>query len=53
MVSDVESMIFPSRDIGGEFVGKISVTDLLPKLDAGTPTTDVFLEVGCGFTWKR
>jgi hypothetical protein len=37
MVSDIEAMVFPSRDVGGEFVGKISVTGLLPKLDAGTP----------------
>jgi hypothetical protein len=29
-------MVFLSRDIGGEFVGKISVTGLLPKLDAST-----------------
>jgi hypothetical protein len=35
MVSDEEPMVFPSRDVGGEFVGKIFVTDLLPKLDAG------------------
>jgi hypothetical protein len=25
MVSDVEPMAFPSRNIGGEFVGKVSV----------------------------
>jgi hypothetical protein len=37
MVSDVELMIFPSRDVGGEFVGNIFVTGLLPKLDAGAP----------------
>jgi hypothetical protein len=37
MVSDVEPMVFPSRDVGGEFVGKISVTGLLPKLDASAP----------------
>jgi hypothetical protein len=37
MVSDVEPMAFPSRDVGGEFVGKIFVTSLLPKLDAGAP----------------
>jgi hypothetical protein len=53
MVSDVKPMAFSSRDVGGEFVGQIFVTGLLPKLDAGVPTTDGFLEVGCGFTWKR
>jgi hypothetical protein len=37
MVSDVEPMVFPSRDVGGEFVGKIFVTDMLPKLNAGAP----------------
>jgi hypothetical protein len=37
MVSDVEPMVFPSRDVEGEFIGKISVTGLLPKLDAGAP----------------
>jgi hypothetical protein len=37
MVSDVELMAFPSSNIGGEFVGKVSVAGLLPKLDAGAP----------------
>jgi hypothetical protein len=37
MVSDVEPMVFPSRDVAGEFVGKIFVTGMLPKLNAGTP----------------
>jgi hypothetical protein len=37
MVSDVESMALPSRNVGGEFVGKVSVTRLLSKLDAGVP----------------
>jgi hypothetical protein len=37
MVFDIEPMVFPSRDVGGEFVGKISITGLLPKLDAGAP----------------
>jgi hypothetical protein len=37
MVFDIEPMVFPSRDVGGEFVGKISITSLLPKLDASTP----------------
>jgi hypothetical protein len=30
-------MAFPSRNVGGKFVGKVSVTSLLPKLDAGAP----------------
>jgi hypothetical protein len=37
MVFDVEPMVFPSKDVGGEFVGKIFVTGLLPKMDAGAP----------------
>jgi hypothetical protein len=37
MVFDAKPMVFPSRDVGGEFVGKIFVTDLLPKLNAGAP----------------
>jgi hypothetical protein len=37
MVSDAEPMVFPSGDVGREFVGNISVTGLLPKLDAGAP----------------
>jgi hypothetical protein len=53
MVFNIEPMVFPSRDVGGEFVGKISITSMLPKLNAGAPTTDGFLEVGCGFTRKR
>jgi hypothetical protein len=34
MVSDVEPMFFPSKDVGGEFVGMIFITGLLPKLNA-------------------
>jgi hypothetical protein len=37
MVSNVEPMAFPSRNVGGEFVGKVSITGLLSKLDAGVP----------------
>jgi hypothetical protein len=35
MVFDVEPMALPSRNIGGKFVGKVSVVGLLSKLDAG------------------
>jgi hypothetical protein len=35
MVSDVEPMAFPSRNVGGEFVGKVSIAGLLSTLDAG------------------
>jgi hypothetical protein len=35
MVSDVKPMALPSRDVGGEFVRKVSVAGLLSKLDAG------------------
>jgi hypothetical protein len=37
MVSDVEQMALPSRNVGVEFVGKVSGTGLLSKLDAGAP----------------
>jgi hypothetical protein len=37
MVLDVEPMALPSRNIGGEFVGKVLIAGLLSKLDAGTP----------------
>jgi hypothetical protein len=37
IVFDVEPIAFPSRNVGGEFVGKVSVAGLLPKLDAGAP----------------
>jgi hypothetical protein len=37
MVSDVEPMALPSRNIGGEFVGNVPIAGLLSKLDAGTP----------------
>jgi hypothetical protein len=37
MVSNVEPMVFSSRNIGGEFVGKIFVTGTLPKLNADAP----------------
>jgi hypothetical protein len=37
MVFNVEPMGFPSRDVGGEFVGKIFVTGTLPKLNVAAP----------------
>jgi hypothetical protein len=37
MVSDVEPMVFPFRNVGGEFVGKVSIASLLSKLDANAP----------------
>jgi hypothetical protein len=37
MVSDVEPMAIPSRNVGGEFVGNVSIAGLLSKLDAGAP----------------
>jgi hypothetical protein len=37
MVPDVEPMVFPSRNIGGELVGNVPITGLLSKLDAGAP----------------
>jgi hypothetical protein len=37
MVFDVEPMALPSRNVGGKFLGKLSITGLLSKLDAGAP----------------
>jgi hypothetical protein len=37
MVSDVELMAFPSRNVGGGFVGKVSVAGLLSKQHASIP----------------
>jgi hypothetical protein len=35
MVSDVEPMALPSRNVGGELVGKVCIIGLLSKLEAG------------------
>jgi hypothetical protein len=37
MVSDVEPMALPSKNVGGEFVGNVPIAGLLSKLDAGAP----------------
>jgi hypothetical protein len=37
MVFDVEPVVLPSRNIVGEFIGKIPIAGLLSKLDAGAP----------------
>jgi hypothetical protein len=37
MIFDVEPMIFPPRNVGGEFVRKLLIAGLLSKLDAGVP----------------
>jgi hypothetical protein len=37
MVFDVEPVILPSRNVGGEFIGKVPIAGLLSKLDAGAP----------------
>jgi hypothetical protein len=37
MIFDVEPMILPLGNVGGEFVRKVLVTGLLSKLDAGAP----------------
>jgi hypothetical protein len=53
MIFDVEPMIFPPSNVGGEFVRKVLIASLLSKLDAGAPTIDGFLEVSCGLIRKR
>jgi hypothetical protein len=37
MVPDVEPMVFPSRNIGGELVENVPIAGLLSKLDTGAP----------------
>jgi hypothetical protein len=37
MVFNVEPMVLPSRNVGGEFIGKVPIVGLLSKLNAGTP----------------
>jgi hypothetical protein len=37
MVFDVELVVLPSRNVGGEFIGKVPIAGLLSKLDAGAP----------------
>jgi hypothetical protein len=53
MIFDIKPMVFPPGNVGGEFVCKVLVAGLLSKLDAVPPTTNGFLEVGCGLTRKR
>jgi hypothetical protein len=37
MVFNVEPVVLPSRNVGGEFIGKVPIAGLLSKLDAGAP----------------
>jgi hypothetical protein len=37
MVFDVEPVVLPSRNVGGEFIGNVSIAGLLSKFDAGAP----------------
>jgi hypothetical protein len=37
MVFDIEPVVLPTRNIGGEFIGKVPIAGLLSKLDAGVP----------------
>jgi hypothetical protein len=37
MVFDVEPVVLPSKNVGGEFIGKVPTTGLLSKLDASAP----------------
>jgi hypothetical protein len=53
MVFDIKPMVLPSKKVGGEFVCEIFVAGLLTQLDAGTPPTERFLDVGCDLRRKR
>jgi hypothetical protein len=37
MVFDVEPVVLPSRNAGGEFIGEVPIVGMLSKLDAGAP----------------
>jgi hypothetical protein len=46
MVFDVELVVLPSRNVGGEFIGEVPIAGLLSKLDAGAPYNGQIF--GCG-----
>jgi hypothetical protein len=35
MVFEIEPVVLPSRNVGGEFIGELPIAGLLSKLDAG------------------
>jgi hypothetical protein len=49
MVFDVKPIVFPSREVGGEFVCKVFVAGLLMQLDAGAPHNGKVLGGGLWF----
>jgi hypothetical protein len=46
VVFDVEPVVLLSRNVGGEFIGKVPIAGLLSKLDADAPYNRQIL--GCG-----
>jgi hypothetical protein len=46
MVFNVEPVVLPSRNVGGEFIGKVPIAGLLSKLDADAPYNGWIF--GCG-----
>jgi hypothetical protein len=49
MIFDIKPVIFPPRNVGGEFVCKVLVAGLLSKLDAGAPCNRWILGGGLWF----
>jgi hypothetical protein len=49
MVLDVKPMVFPSREVGGEFVCEVFVAGPLTQLDAGAPYNGKVLGGGLRF----
>jgi hypothetical protein len=49
VVFDVEPVVLPSRNVGGEFIGKVPIAGLLSKLDAGAPYNGQILGYGLRF----
>jgi hypothetical protein len=53
MVFDVEPVVLPSRNVGGEFIRKVPITGLLSMLDAGAPYNGQSLGCGLRFYPKK
>jgi hypothetical protein len=53
VVFDVEPVVLPSRNVGGEFIGKVPIASLLSKLDADAPYNGQILGCGLRFYPKK
>jgi hypothetical protein len=53
MIFDIKPMVFPPGNVGGKFVCKVLVADLLSKLDAGAPYNGWILGGGMWFDSEK